>query len=456
MISLDATTLSSYLAASTADARAQAVIDSLTGTVYVRVYDGSNTLMGEGTMAAPWATRSGSVITVGEVTSFSVLNSGTPNAASWYLRFETAGGRWVRGPFGAGGNFTWSLGSTWNAGQSGSLGTVTLNAKGTIALAGAAIAQAAGSAGLTVSGGGELVFFDDFDYSLLRVDSSTTKRNLLATKGYTFYKDENYSAGSNGYIYTDDAVPGYGGTLPGSGPNVMAFESLGGTEGQTDYYVQLGDGADAASPASASIPPDIWFQFWMYVAGGTAPAGKWLYALPAAPGTRTSYPGTNTEMPWLTTISRATFEPAGVLANAPNADWYTFMTEVYANGDPPSSGRTDWPSDVRWKVGPNMVSGDARWLRPDRWYLHRMRFDTSGGGNRWEWWAREMGVMTFTKMAEYIHGVTANFSWPTQATHSNGFRYLRMPTTNSNDSFQYLRDFAIATSESALPSYGSY
>ena len=41
MISLDATTLSSYLAASTADARAQAVIDSLTGTVYVRVYDGS-------------------------------------------------------------------------------------------------------------------------------------------------------------------------------------------------------------------------------------------------------------------------------------------------------------------------------------------------------------------------------------------------------------------------------
>ena len=154
MITLDATTLSSYLAASTSDARAQAVIDSLSGTVYVRVYDGSNTLMGEGTMSAPWATRSGSVITVGEVSSFTVLQSGTPNAANWYLRFETAGGRWVRGPFGAGGNFTWSLGSTWNAGAHGSLGTVTLNAKGTIQLVGAAIASAVGSAGLTVSSGG--------------------------------------------------------------------------------------------------------------------------------------------------------------------------------------------------------------------------------------------------------------------------------------------------------------
>ncbi|MFO1394706.1 MAG: hypothetical protein U1F09_13155 [Steroidobacteraceae bacterium] len=127
------------------------MIDALSGTVYVRVYNGAGTLMGEGTMAAPWATRSGSVITVSEVSTFGVLVTGTPDASGWYLRFEDGSGHWVRGPFGPGGNFTWSA-ATWTSGQGGQIGTVTLNARGTIALVGAAIAQASAAGGLTVSG----------------------------------------------------------------------------------------------------------------------------------------------------------------------------------------------------------------------------------------------------------------------------------------------------------------
>ena len=304
---------------------------------------------------------------------------------------------------------------------------------------------------------GTVVFFDDFDYVLDRVASSTTKRNTLLAEGYTFYKDENYSAGSNGYIYTATSVPGYAGTLPGTGPRVMTFESRGGTEGQTDYYVQLGNGQEVSDPALASIPPDVWFQFWMYLAPGNAPSGKWLYLWPAAPGTRSGQVnGSVVEMPFLTTNSGQTFEPSGVLTTAPTAGWYTFNTEVYGAVDPPNVGRTNWPSDVRWKVGPNLRTGDDRWLRPGIWYLHRMHFNVSGGGNSWEWWVREMGTLTFTKWAEYIHGTTANFTWPTQTTHDKGFRQLKMPTTNSNDSTQYLRDFAIATSADALPTYGSY
>ena len=155
-LTLDTATLAAYTAASTADARAQAVIDALSGTVYVRVYNGAGTLMGEGTMAAPWATRSGSVITVGEVATFGVLVTGTPDASGWYLRFEDGSGHWVRGPFGPGGNFTWSA-PAWTAGQGGQIGTVTLNARGTIALVGAAIAQASAAGGLTVSGGGAVI-----------------------------------------------------------------------------------------------------------------------------------------------------------------------------------------------------------------------------------------------------------------------------------------------------------
>ena len=126
------------------------MLNAFTGTIYVRVYNASGTLVGEGTMSAPWATRSGSVITVGELATFAVLTSGTPDASTWYLRFETAGGRWLRGPFGPAGSFTWSLAS-WQAGQGGTLGTVTFNAKGVTALAGAAFGASSGSATLAGS-----------------------------------------------------------------------------------------------------------------------------------------------------------------------------------------------------------------------------------------------------------------------------------------------------------------
>lgn len=127
-IVLDSTTLTEYLAAQTADTRAQAALDALTGTVSVKVYNGSDAVMGTGTMTAPWAVRTAGALTIGEVTSFAATVSGTPDA-SWYLRFE-AGGRWVRGSFGLAGSgaaFTWSLPS-WTAGKNGRIGVVIITA----------------------------------------------------------------------------------------------------------------------------------------------------------------------------------------------------------------------------------------------------------------------------------------------------------------------------------------
>jgi hypothetical protein len=127
MLGLDATTLADYEAAVGPSARAQVVIDALSGTVTVKVYDGSANLKGSGTMAAPWATQTNGIITVGEVTSFSVSSSGTP-APDWYLRFEGGSGRWLRGSFGLAGSgqdFTWSL-PTWVAGTMGELGAVSV------------------------------------------------------------------------------------------------------------------------------------------------------------------------------------------------------------------------------------------------------------------------------------------------------------------------------------------
>ncbi len=195
-LTLDATTLAAYTAASTADARAQAVIDALSGTVYVRVYNGAGTLMGEGTMAAPWATRSGSVITVAEVSTFGVLVTGTPDASGWYLRFEDGSGHWVRGPFGPGGNFTWSA-PAWTAGQGGQIGTVTLNARGTIALVGAAIAQASAAGGLTVSGGGG-------GESIAHGASVTTPSGSYGT-GPSLYIYDDFSTGTLGAVVANTA-----------------------------------------------------------------------------------------------------------------------------------------------------------------------------------------------------------------------------------------------------------
>lgn len=151
MILLDSVTLAEYMAQATASAQAQAVVNALSGTVNVKVYDGAGTLKGSGVMAAPWATQSGGVITVGEVTSFAVSSAGTPDA-NWYLRFE-AGSRWLRGSFGLAGSgqeCIWSL-PTWAVGQMGQIGTGTIgvpsNAAPSLVGAPSALSFQQGSAG---------------------------------------------------------------------------------------------------------------------------------------------------------------------------------------------------------------------------------------------------------------------------------------------------------------------
>jgi len=134
-ILLDQTTKAEYDALSLASARASAVVSALTGAVVVEVYNGVNTLVASGTMAAPWATASGATITVGEVTGAGLLvtTGGAPDA-NWYCQFRS-GTRFVRGNFGVAGSgrdFVWSLAS-FQAGSRGTLGTITLIASGTAA-----------------------------------------------------------------------------------------------------------------------------------------------------------------------------------------------------------------------------------------------------------------------------------------------------------------------------------
>jgi hypothetical protein len=131
----DATTKAAYDAATTAQARAAAIVASLTGTISVKVFDGDDAEMGSGTMASPWATAVSGVVVLGEVTEFTVGTTGTPDA-NWYIRFENSdASRWVRGSFGLSGSgqdYTWSL-ATWTEDQTGTIGTATIVAAGNAA-----------------------------------------------------------------------------------------------------------------------------------------------------------------------------------------------------------------------------------------------------------------------------------------------------------------------------------
>lgn len=124
-LQLDAVTRAEYDSTLSATTRAQAVLDALADPVTVRVYNGSGQVMSQGTMATPWATRNGGTLTVGQVASGSVLQSGTPDG-TWYLSFES-GTRWLRGTYGPGGNFA-PRSAAQSAGAPLRIGTVTLRA----------------------------------------------------------------------------------------------------------------------------------------------------------------------------------------------------------------------------------------------------------------------------------------------------------------------------------------
>jgi hypothetical protein len=71
----------------------------------------------------------------------------------------------------------------------------------------------------------------------------------------------------------------------------------------------------------------------------------------------------------------------------------------------------------------------------------------------------------WVKVAEYIDGVTPNFSFKIPEDRVGGHKMFAMPTTqgahssiperakNNKDMWLYMDDFAMASSEEALPKY---
>jgi len=306
-------------------------------------------------------------------------------------------------------------------------------------------------------------FFDDFEYTVDKTTGAadpTGVNNPFTREGqWTRVKAINISGSHNGYLYTvdripgyDSGIPGYNTAFPGIGSNrVLAIEALPVSLGsQTDFYLQYGE----ENADTNTVPANVWFQFWIYPNYYDDPNNvndqlstyeerfKFIYPCNGP------YPCTNSH--WLNTLGFTTAEP--YWGNNDNRQLFmtTEDTHVTVNAGAYSSS-IDYqlaPDYNQFKIGQTNISEN---IVPNRWTLVKIHYDTSGRSGTFEAWLKPLGG-EWVKVAEWIDGRTPNFSWTVNSP--GGHRVFRIPTTlDQGDSWIYLDDFTMATSESALPTY---
>ncbi|MFO0696665.1 MAG: hypothetical protein U0230_24055 [Polyangiales bacterium] len=328
-----------------------------------------------------------------------------------------------------------------------------------------------------VAAQGQLLFFDAFNYALDRLDSAATKQAVTSAAGYTRIKDEQTNpGGAAGYLYTVSSIEGDGSGIPGGG-HALCMETRANTlQQQPDYYVQLGDGSPGAFPAN------LWVQLWMYIqddAGSNKSSvvvgrNKFIYPLL---GSRAGYPMATEDTAWLMHLRPLAYDLSnGTMINQPSPAAVCFETFGRYSGT--TGARVTHPhlsgTGLEDYLYPNMnvPTNDDRFILPNRWYLVRFHFDISGAVDSntsvYEAWWRTKGAQAggLVKHAEYIGGQAApgspQFSYYNRLLDNLGAKFLRIPTTMGSttapwgDSWIYLKDLAIATHPSSLPTYGAF
>lgn len=288
----------------------------------------------------------------------------------------------------------------------------------------------------------QLLFLDTFEYSATRGASNTP--SIFQQQGGWDGAKHN----STGYLYTTPSIPGYAGQLPGiNSTNVLVIESLAGSShSQTDFYLQYGNPENAGY--DDHVPGNVWFQFWIYPArSGNQQTGfhsreKFIYPCASA------YPCNSGK--WLWMLGNASYEPYN--STITNGNAYIFSRDNQV-GTVSYSLADEWNAS---KIGQTNIN---EYIAANRWTLVKIHYDTSGANGSYEAWLRPLGG-NWTKVAEWIGGVTPNFTWTIPAAHQGGHRAIRMPTTlpaansaGTEDAWIYMDDFAISTTESSLPVY---
>ncbi len=276
------------------------------------------------------------------------------------------------------------------------------------------------------------LFFDDFEYYAAR--EATNVETVFQAHGWDGVKANNsvYRRGS-GYIYTQ-----YDATRQS---RVLVLEALPTTSppppgfpySQTDFWIGYG----GESTTLTTIPANVWFQFWFYATPESRfYKQKFLYPCRAwYPCTIHDVDGDGiTDFAWLLGLRNANDD-----YDVPGSGVVFYLEAPLAN----NMGEPYAPSRLHQNV--NRIP-----FFEGRWYQVRIHIDISQEQGLYEAWIREKG-QTWTKVAEWIGGVTPNFQWPIPEKERVGQRQLKMPTTvNKYDSKVYLDDFTMATSEKDL------
>lgn len=313
---------------------------------------------------------------------------------------------------------------------------------------------------------GNPLFFDDFDYVVGRNDSSAVKQAAFLGAGWTRIFDEMTNPGSSqGFISTASSIPGYSGSIPSTSGRMLRLEATVGTVGiQNDLHVQLGNGTDG------DIPANVWLQHWVYINHSGAELSdfinirnKWLYP---KFGASSGYPTPTADTAWLCDMGNARFQ-GNTTFTSPTPGAMTFRTHA----EPGTGGNRAYMTDQaasgnsQQMTPRDLATENDHWLFPNTWYLVKYNFDVAQNPGSHRIWWREYGqhVAGFgSPRSQWIEGTTSGFTYDTYAQDQLGAKFLRMPVTvgttggSGANYYIYQSDFAMAASESDLPTYGSY
>jgi hypothetical protein len=275
------------------------------------------------------------------------------------------------------------------------------------------------------------LFSDNFEYDVSR--TGTAALSAFSARGYTFMKSVNSGeSGAAGFLYTRQDATLESRVLAVESRPASASVPPGWSYGQTDYYLQIGQ-----ESGGEAIPANLWLQFWTYATPESqfADRDKTLYPC------RGSYPCQEGQWSWLFMWGSRGFQStSGPLANrvlALQGETADFR------------GAAEYPTNAS-KLFQNISSAP---LLPSIWYQMRLHIDVSGAQGVYEAWVRQRGQTTWTKLAEWVGGVTPNFQWPIPTSQRRGFGLMRFPTTvnGPGNSTTYMDDFVFGRSQADLP-----
>lgn len=313
------------------------------------------------------------------------------------------------------------------------------------------------------------VFFDDFNYTLDRAETSPGA--IVAAHGWdSTFRTETIQAHTAGYIYTAAPadIPGYSGTFPGSSQRCLVTEGrpsiydLSGPTAfkQTDHYIKYG----AAGDARGKIPANGYYRWWMRTVNNAtwpstyAGSNKILYPVGSAELT-----GVDFYFTWMLVcgcFGNEPFNPAWTVPTAASSDLYFgFSLQQYSGYGAVNTASSQYPTGAQ-RLYQNL---DHSPCVANTWYEITVHVDAATGV--FELWTRAYGQARVKKI-EFISGVTSGFTWTPYVDWLAGERQLSLPSTenwynNGNgtygpdgDNWKLWQDFSIATDSNNLRTYG--